>query len=109
METLQHQSYPLEAVLDELKMSFPDIAASFNMLNMPGTSAAADIETFEPHHIRKRQGVKFDLALLVTEHANTIELLWNYRKSLFKPGTIESIARIFLDLLRELSEDEEEF
>jgi non-ribosomal peptide synthetase component F/acyl carrier protein len=107
MEILQHQSYPLETVLDELKMSFPDIAASFNMLNMPGTSAAADIDTFEPHHIQKRQGVKFDLALFVTEHPNTIELLWNYRKSLFKPGTIESIAHIYLDLLDELSENEE--
>jgi amino acid adenylation domain-containing protein len=108
METLQHQSYPLEIVLDELNMSFPDIAASFNMLNMPGTAAGDDIETFAPHHIQKRQGVKFDLALFVTEHANSIELLWNYRTTLFESSTIESIAHLYLELLAELSSEEEE-
>ncbi|UCH94100.1 MAG: amino acid adenylation domain-containing protein [Candidatus Aminicenantes bacterium] len=108
METLQHQSYPLEMVLDELNMSFPDIAASFNMLNMPGTTASSDIEAFAPHHIRKRQGVKFDLALYVTEHANSIELLWNYRTTLFEASTIESIAHLYLELLDELSEEEDE-
>jgi non-ribosomal peptide synthetase component F len=108
METLQHQSYPLEMVLDELDMSFPDMAASFNMLNMPGTSAADDIETFIPHHLQKRQGVKFDLALYVTEHANSIELLWNYRTTLFEASTIESVAHLYLELLVELSLEEEE-
>jgi amino acid adenylation domain-containing protein len=108
METLQHQSYPLEIVLDELNMSFPDIAASFNMLNMPGTAAGDDIETFAPHHIQKRQGVKFDLALFVTEHANSIELLWNYRTTLFEASTIETMANLYLELLTELSAEEEE-
>jgi acyl carrier protein len=108
METLRHQSYPLEMVLDELSMSFPDIVASFNMLNMPGTAAGDDIETFAPHHIQKRQGVKFDLALFVTEHANSIELLWNYRTTLFEASTIESIANLYLELLAELSVEEEE-
>jgi len=108
METLQHQSYPLEMVLDELNLSFPDIAASFNMLNMPGTAAGDDIETFAPQHIRKRQGVKFDLALFVTEHANGIELLWNYRTTLFEASTIESMANLYLELLTELSAEEEE-
>jgi non-ribosomal peptide synthetase component F len=108
METLQHQNYPLEVVLDELNLSFPDIASSFNMLNMPGSAAGDDIETFAPHHIRKRQGVKFDLALFVTEHANGIELLWNYRTTLFEASTIESMANLYLELLTELSAEEEE-
>ncbi len=111
IETLQHQSYPLEPVLDELKMDFPGINVSYNMLNMQDIASAAGEEQPEtqPVHMEKAQGVKFDLALFVTEYQHSLELLWNYRKSLFKPGTIESIARIFLDLLRELSEDEEEF
>jgi fengycin family lipopeptide synthetase D len=114
LETLQHQDYPLEPVLDELKMGFPDIPVSYNMLNLQDFPAAAGRETDReepeplPVHLEKAQGVKFDLALLVTEHRDSIELLWNYRKSLFKPGTIESIARIFQDLLNELSEDEAE-
>ena len=108
METLRHQSYPLEMVLDELNMSFLDIAASFNMLNMPGTAAGDDIETFVPHHIQKRQGVKFDLALFVTEHANSIELLWNYRATLFEASSIETMANLYLELLTELSAEEEE-
>jgi fengycin family lipopeptide synthetase D len=112
LETLQHQDYPLEPVLDELKMGFPDIPVSYNMLNLQDFPAAAGTDTEEPEpppvHLEKAQGVKFDLALLVTEHRDGIELLWNYRKSLFKPETIESIGRIFQDLLSELSEDETE-
>ncbi len=110
LETLQHQDYPLEPVLDELKMGFPDIPVSYNMLNLPENPAAGGTEKPEPLpvHMEKAQGVKFDLALFVTEHRDTIELLWNYRKSLFRPETIESISRVFLNLAGELSEDEPE-
>ncbi|NIM12686.1 MAG: amino acid adenylation domain-containing protein, partial [Candidatus Aminicenantes bacterium] len=110
LETLQHQDYPLEPVLDELKMGFPDIPVSYNMLNLQDIPAAADTEEPEPLpvHMEKAQGVKFDLSLFVTERRDTFELLWNYRKSLFKPETIESISRVFLNLSSELSEDETE-
>jgi non-ribosomal peptide synthetase component F len=117
METVQHQSYPLEPVLDELRMSSPAVPVTFNMLNIPGISTDKALEGAEPAdpvelpasvHMDKVQGAKFDLALLVTEHPGSIELLWNYRKSVFKPETVESVARLYMDLLDELSEDEEE-
>jgi non-ribosomal peptide synthetase component F len=106
METVQHQEYPLESVLDELKMNYPDIAVSFNMFDLPEGSAAEETETFEPYHMDKVQGVKFDLALFLTEYKDSIELLWNYKKALFNPHTIESFVRIYFDLLSELSDNE---
>jgi hypothetical protein len=110
MAALQYEDYPLELILDELNIRFPDITVSFNMINFQGIGAAPDMEAVEPPpgHMEKLQGVKFDLALFVTEHQHSIDLLWNYRKSLFHPGTVESITNVYLELLSELSEDEED-
>jgi amino acid adenylation domain-containing protein len=112
-ESLQHQSYPVELVLDELGMSYPDIPVSYNMLNLPGESLLENREsmdageTLAPGHLDRAHGVKFDLGLIINENKEGIQLLWNYKKALFRPQTIESIAGMYLDLLDELSETEE--
>jgi amino acid adenylation domain-containing protein len=103
LKTLQYQAYPLELVLDEMNMSFPDITVSFNMLNIPGSSFDKEMNIHDSYHLEKLQGVKFDLEVFVTEYKNHIGLQWDYRKSIFKPGTIESIAHLYLKLLEELS------
>jgi len=112
-ETLQHQSYPVELTLDELGMSYPGIPVSYNMLNLPGESILGNRESIDAGetpvtgHLDRVHGVKFDLALLINENKDGIELLWNYKKALFRPQTIESIARMYMDLLEELSGTEE--
>ncbi len=102
MESFQYQGYPLELVMDELKMSYPDIAAAFNMLNIPGTSAVEENENSQ--HQEKLQGSKFDLTVFVSEYKDGIGLQWHYKKALFNPGTIESIAQLYLEFLANLSQ-----
>ena len=108
MQTIRFQNYPLELVLDELGISYPDVRAAFNMLNIPGSAAGAGMNIYDSHHQDKPQGVKFDLEVFVIESHRSIGLQWHYRKALFNPGTIESIAHLYLELLDELSQEEDE-
>jgi non-ribosomal peptide synthetase component F len=102
MEIFRNQDFPLELALDELKISYPDIAASFNMLNIPGAIAVEENEN--SRHAEKPQGAKFDLAVFVSEYQDGVGLQWHYKKALFKPGTIESIAQLYLEFLANLSQ-----
>jgi tyrocidine synthetase-3 len=99
MELFQHQGYPLELVLDDLKMPFPGIDVSFNMLNMQQESTEAELESFESLHVEDMWDVKFGLALHVIEYKNGIEINWSYKKALFNPATITLISGGYLELL----------
>ncbi len=103
-ETLQHQDYPLEPVLDELNMPAPEITVCYNMLNLPGPPREPAGPEEESRHLEKMQGVKFDLTLFVSQRGNALHLLWNYKKNMFSPGMIESIVETYTNLLDELSE-----
>ncbi|MGD2085954.1 MAG: amino acid adenylation domain-containing protein [Candidatus Aminicenantes bacterium] len=105
MQTIRYQDYPLELVLDELGISYPDVRAAFNMLNIPGSAAGAGMNIYDSHHQDKPQGVKFDLEVFVIESHGSMGLQWHYRKALFNPGTIESIVHLYIELLEELSQD----
>jgi iturin family lipopeptide synthetase B len=98
LELFRHQDYPLESVLDERGLKYPDVATSFNMLNM-GRDAEAPLENLNPVHLDDLQDVKFDLEPYVAEFTNGIEITVNYRKSLFKPEHIELVMKKFLDIV----------
>ncbi|MCK4258361.1 MAG: amino acid adenylation domain-containing protein [Halanaerobiales bacterium] len=102
--TFQHQSYPLELVLDDLKMRFPEISVLFNMLNMID-SANEELDSLDSYHIAKLQDGKFELELYVIEYKNGIEINWSYRNLLFKLETMEYIVGEYLKLLNEVSLD----
>ncbi len=102
-DTFQHQSYPLELVLDDLKMRYPEISVLFNMLNMIENSNLEELDSLDSYHIPKLQDGKFELELYVIEYKNGIEINWNYRNSLFKPETMEYIVKEYLKLLNEIS------
>lgn len=104
-ETFQHQSYPLELVLDDLKMRFPEISVLFNMLNMIDSANLEGLNSLDSYHIPKVQDGKFELELYVIEYKNGIEINWNYRSSLFKPETMEYIVNEYQKLLTEISID----
>jgi acyl carrier protein len=106
MEGFQNRGYPLELILDELKINYPDIPAAFNMLNIPGAPAFEEHEYFQ--HQEKPQGAKFDLTVFVSEYKDGIGLQWHYKKTLFKPQTIESIAQLYIEFLDNLSQNEGE-
>jgi non-ribosomal peptide synthetase component F/acyl carrier protein len=103
LEAFKHQDYPLELVLDDLRMEYPEVTAAFNFLNMQDISIGSRLNELEPYHTENRQDVKFDFTLFLTEYENGIEMNWEYRKSLFTPGTAEDIARNFLALADEIT------
>lgn len=102
LEAFQHQDYPLEIVLEELKMKQPEVRVSFNMLNIP-TPQQGDIESFAPFHETETMDIKFDIEPYIIEYRNGMEIFWSYKKALFKPATIEYIAQAYTDLLQELA------
>jgi non-ribosomal peptide synthetase component F len=44
LEFFKHQNYPLELVLDEVGIKYPEVAASFNMINIYGNRESAFLE-----------------------------------------------------------------
>jgi hypothetical protein len=106
LEAFQHQSYPFELVLDEMKIPYPGISAAFNLLNMQDISRETELDSLEPVHIEESREVKYPLVLYVTEYKNGIEIRWEYQKSLFKPETIESIASKYLQVMVEITGNE---
>jgi non-ribosomal peptide synthetase component F len=107
MELFQYQGYPLELVLDELKIPYPEISVSFNMLNMQEESLELELDEFESSHSESKWNVKFALALHAMEYKNGIELQWVYKQSLFEPGTIELINKGYFELLRAITDSVE--
>ncbi|MCU0288758.1 MAG: amino acid adenylation domain-containing protein, partial [Acidobacteria bacterium] len=100
-ELFQYQFYPLELILAELKMPYPEVPVSFNMLNIQENSQVMELENFETGHSEDLDpgAAKFDLALYITEYKKCIVINWNYKRSLFKPQTIEILANGYLELL----------
>ncbi len=107
MESNQNQDYPVEHVLHELKMSYPEIPVSFNMLNI-GAAAEEPQETTQgerqeqndTQHTPHVQDVKFDVEPYISETGNGIHMDWRYKKDLFKTSTIEYIVGEYIKILR---------
>jgi len=98
IDVFQHQGYPLELVCQDLKIKYPDISVSFNMLNIQ-ERAVKQLEPFKPYHIEEVQDVKFDLEPYVTEYQNGIHMYWVYKRKLFKPANIEHIIAEYIKLI----------
>jgi len=99
LKALEYQSYPLELVLDELKINYPAISVFFNMLNM-GESSRESLSEIESYPIEKVQEVKFDLAFYLKEYANGIEIICDYLTGLFEPTRIKFILEQYGMLLK---------
>ncbi|MCX6582110.1 MAG: amino acid adenylation domain-containing protein [Candidatus Aminicenantes bacterium] len=107
-ELFQYQSYPLELVLDEFKIAYPEVSVCFNMLNMPDTPAEVALENFAVGHIEDLGEAKFDLVLYAVDYKNGIILNWSYKETLFKSRTMEIIAGGYLELLNAVTSAGEE-
>ncbi len=104
INVLEYQSYPIELLLDELKMSYPKISIFFNMLNIEEYESEI-IENLESYHLKQLQEVKYDLVFYVREYANAIEILVNYKSNLFKPYIVENIANQYIQLIQYVVEN----
>jgi hypothetical protein len=99
LELFQHQDYPIETVFKELKMKYPDVPVSFNMLNMGDETVSQKIGVIRSGHIESKQDVKFSMEVYVEEHQDGISMIWAYKKSLFDPAAIESFVEEYLKLI----------
>ncbi|GFZ32347.1 surfactin synthase subunit 2 [Clostridium zeae] len=103
LKALEYQNYPLEFILDELKIKYPEISVFFNMLNM-GQSDREELSCLEAYHTEKVQDVKFDIVCYIIEYKNGIQVNCNYLSDLFKPARIEFMMTEYVDLLEDLVE-----
>ncbi len=79
----KHQNYPLELVLEEAGRKYPDIAASFNMVNVLSNENLA-LENMDSYHTQGTQNVKFEIEFYVSEYTSGIEINAAYNRDLFK-------------------------
>jgi hypothetical protein len=89
LEFFRHQNYPLELVLDEVGIQYPEVAASFNMINIYGSRETASLENLESFFTPEIQNVKFDIEPYVQEFSNGIEIDVSYNRDRFKAENIE--------------------
>jgi len=92
MDSLHYQGYPVELVLKDMGMRYPEVGASFNMINLEAIGPSREEPAPGPGHTPETQEVKFDIELYVHDDHQGLDLDWRYRKSAFKPATIEYIA-----------------
>jgi amino acid adenylation domain-containing protein len=105
-EALQNQNYPLELVVQDLKIKYPKIPVLFNMLNMKdGRILRPGTQTSDIRHFQDVQDVKFELELYVSQYPNDIEIQYHYRNALFKPETIQYIMEEYVKLLNVVLEN----
>ncbi|MCP5046485.1 MAG: amino acid adenylation domain-containing protein [bacterium] len=109
-EALSYQQYAIELVLGELKMKYPEIPVSFNMLNNQEGTTQQEIDSFEPRHLPNTAPIHFDILieLYASEYKNDIELNWRYRETALSPQTIESIAAGYVKLCRYITENQDQ-
>jgi amino acid adenylation domain-containing protein len=98
LEFFRHQNYPLELVLDEVGIKYPEVATSFNMINI-SNKEAVPLENPDSLHNENIQNVKFDIEPYICEYSNGIEIIVNYNKDLFKPKTIEYMMEKYRKLI----------
>jgi tyrocidine synthetase-3 len=99
MNCRHHQEYPLEKVFQELKMQYPDIPVSFNMINLWDESPEKDLEIYEPYHRSNLLDTKFDIQPYIIEYKNGLDTWWSYKKSVFNAATIETFVKDYVGLL----------
>jgi acyl carrier protein len=98
LEFFRHQNYPLELVLDEVGITYPEVSTCFNMINITRKETVILEESNSFHNV-EIQNVKFDLEPYITEYENAIEIIVNYNKNLFKPKTVEYMMEKYRELI----------
>jgi hypothetical protein len=54
---------------------------------------------FAPYHTADIGEVKFDMEPYISEYKNGIDISWNYKRGMFKPGTIGYMVKEYIKLL----------
>jgi len=104
LTALDYQDYPLELMMDELNIKYPEISAFFNMLNFhdPEDEGHADLNA---EHLGKTQDVKFDLEWYAIEYLNGVQMTCVYNAGLFRSKTIAYIMSSYTKYVAKVSEN----
>ncbi|MGE5343536.1 MAG: D-alanine--poly(phosphoribitol) ligase subunit DltA [Candidatus Omnitrophota bacterium] len=106
LNVLEYQSYPMEAIFDQLKMKYPETFVFFNMENT-GPFTRETLIDLKTYHIDEIQDAKFDIVFYLVEYRNGLDLMCHYLNDLFLPQTVEKIMTMYIKILREIAETPE--
>jgi hypothetical protein len=104
LKALQYQDYPLELIIEEIRIKYPAINVFINMLNMFEHRGQL-LEDKQSRHLKDVQHVKFDLEFYLIEYADGIEIVCTYAEEFFDPGVIQHMLSEYAGLLSMISED----
>lgn len=104
LSCFDHQDYPYEKLIDELKLSrdpgrnplFDVLFAFQNVQKEQVNTGKLNISSFE----QKQKTSKFDLSLIVEENAGGLDFFFEYATGLFKAATIERFAHYFQNIIQ---------
>jgi amino acid adenylation domain-containing protein len=99
MMVFQHQWYPLEQVCLDLKIPYPDVPISFNMLNQQDASQDVEMDPAGLGQHMDSQDVKFELEPYITQYKNGILMHWVDKKNLFRTSFIQYMVEEYIKLV----------
>jgi len=101
VDALEYQYYPIEELVDELKINYPKISVFFNMMNI-GQINNLYLDNLNSYNIGETQNAKFDIVFYVKEYANGIELLVVYHSNYYSKLVIENIVNQYIRFIEQV-------
>ena len=95
LDMVEHQWYPLEKVIEELDIPFPEIRVLFNMFNQ---QYGDDVETSGFYRLMDGE-VKFPLIFYANRHPERLVIRCHFRNHLFSRETIDYIMTHYRRIL----------
>jgi acyl carrier protein len=92
---IQHQNYPIELVFEDLKIKYPEIPVSFNMLNLSDSNKVEEAGNNLFYHLKE---IKFDIEPYVAEYRDKIVMYWAYNRERYSPGVIGYMVKEYSNL-----------
>lgn len=104
LKAIDYQSFPIEKIVEEYNIKYPQLHVFFNMLNLGDTeNRIYDPEAAIENEVQAE--TKFNLIFYVTEYADAIEIVSLYVKELFKSSRMTSIMDRYAGLLGKIADN----
>lgn len=104
-ESLVHQNFPLDIVLDHLQMKFPPLRFFFNMQNVDlSKMRMVDYENYIENVRELSTEVKFDLTVYLNQYTNCVKLEFVFNTDVFSTETITMMPEQYRNILKKMYE-----
>jgi len=104
LQIYDNQYYPIEALFEEMKIKYPKIPISFNMLNIGNEISSKEMNN-RLEKTPQIKEVKYDFELYVEEYEHDIELNFVYNSNIFAKDTIQFIGNQYFEILDYMIKD----